>query len=101
MAKREQLTDERVRELITELGKEGIINEVEAEKLTKTRDFNEAKEVRENTPEPPTVTREKVTQESHVKFANAIEENNTDEALVLIWEVLTGVDVSNKEHIDD
>ena len=98
MPTRNQLTDERVRALITELGEAGIIHEDEAGNLTTTREFNEAREVREDTPEPPAVTRAKVLPETHQEFAKAQENGDTDEALSIIWEVLTGVDVREGEH---
>ncbi|AGF91211.1 hypothetical protein HAPG_00025 [Halorubrum phage GNf2] len=100
MPTRNQLTDERVRELIKELGEAGIIHEDEAEGLATTHEFNEAREVRKETSEPPAVSREKVTHETHERFATALESGNTNEALVTIWEVLTGVDVSEGEHED-
>lgn len=93
MPTRDQLTSERVRELITELGDAGIIDQNEAGQLNATREFNEAKEARETTPEPPAVSRAKVSPDSHSEFRDALDAGDTDAALSIIWDVLTGVDV--------
>ena len=98
MPTREQLTSERVRELITELGEAGIIDEGEAEQLTATREFNEARDVRETAPEPPAVTRAKVSPDTHAEFGEAYENENELEALGILWETLTGIDVREGEH---
>jgi len=94
MPTRDQLTDERVRELITELGDAGIIHEDEAGDLTATREFGEARSVRERTPEPPAVTRAKVSGDTHDEFRAAYD---GDEAIAIVWEVLTGVDVRGSD----
>ena len=93
MPTREQLTDERVRELITELGEAGIIHEDEAGNLTSTREFNEAREVRKNTPEPPAVSRAKVGGQTRQKFREHYAEGETDAAIAVIWEIITGENV--------
>lgn len=93
MPTREQLTDERVRELITELGEAGIIHEDEAGNLTTTREFNEAREVRKSTPEPPAVSRAKVGEQTRQKFREHYAEGETDAAIAVIWEIITGENV--------
>jgi len=90
MPTREQLTDERVRALITELGKAGIIHEDEAGKLTATREFQEAMEARQSTPKPPAVTRAKVSAATHREFQDARTAGDIQTQIDLIWHVLTG-----------
>lgn len=97
---REQLTAEKVNELIIELGEAGIIHEDEAGDLTTTRDFTEARSVRESTPKPAAVTRSKVSSESHREFSEALDAGNTEDALAHLWHVLTGVDIQNGERED-
>jgi len=94
MPTRDQLTDERVRELITELGEAGIIHEDEAAGMAGTREFGEAREIRETTPEPPAVSRDKVSGDTHDEFRAAYD---GDEAIAIVWEVLTGVDVRDRD----
>ena len=91
---REQLTDERVRELITELGGAGIIHEDEAGDLTTTREFDEASEVRQSTPEPPAVSRAAVSAATHQDFQNARSAGDIQTQIDLLWHVLTGRDPS-------
>ena len=94
MPTRDQLTDERVRTLITELGNAGIIHEDEAGGLTATREFNEASEVRKSTPEPPAVTRAAVSAATHQEFQDARTAGDIQTQIDLIWHVLTGRDPS-------
>ncbi|WP_256402419.1 hypothetical protein [Halorubrum salinum] len=94
MATRDQLTDERVRALITELGNAGIIHEDEAGQLAATREFEEASEVRESTPKPPAVTRTKVSAATHQEFQDARTADDLQTQIDLIWHVLTGRDPS-------
>lgn len=90
---REQLTDERVRELINELGEAGIIDKEEAMKMGSTRKFDEAREVRKSTPEPPAVSRAKVGEQTRQKFREHYAEGETDAAIAVIWEIITGENV--------
>ena len=94
MPTRDQLTQERVNELLKELGNAGIIDSDEAEGLRVTREFQEAEKCRKNTPEPKTVTREKVSDETHKKMRAAREEADLQQQIDIIYEVLTGVDPS-------
>ena len=91
---REQLNDERLRELITELGEAGIIHEDEAGRLTRTREFGEATEARKSTPEPSAVTRAKVGKATRQSFLAAYNSGDTEAALAVIWEILTGEDAT-------
>ena len=92
MPNRQQLTDERVRELIKELGDAGIIHEDEADDLTTTREFEEAREVRESTPEPPAVSRATVSADTHREFQDARTAGDLQAQIDLLWHVLTGRD---------
>lgn len=92
MPTREQLTHERVNALLKELGDSGIIDRSEAEGLTVTREFEEAEECRKNTPEPKTVTREKVSEDTHERMRDARNREDFQDQLDVIYEVLTGVD---------
>ena len=95
MPTREQLTHERVNELLKELGNAGIIDSDEAEGLRVTREFQEAEKCRKETPEPKTVTREKVSDETHEKMENARDEGDVQAQLDIIYEILTGRDLEN------
>ena len=97
MPTRSQITEERINELLTELGEAGIIHEGEAGQLTATREFNEASEVRKSTPEPQAVTRSKVSSESHREFERARSQDDIQKQIDLIWEVITGREVNNQE----
>jgi len=90
MPTREQLTHERINSLLKELGNAGIIDQDEAEGLRVTREFQEDEECRKNTPEPKTVTREKVSEETHENMKTAREENDLQGQIDVIYEVLTG-----------
>ena len=90
MPTREQLTHERVNALIEELGEAGIIDETESRGLTATRDFREAYDVKANTPEPPSVTRAKVSDHTRQEFVNARENDDIQAQLDIIFEILTG-----------
>jgi hypothetical protein len=93
MTKRDQLNKERITELLTELGQSGIIPEEEAKQLRETGHLGKAVDARKNTPEPSAVTRDKVSEESKKAFRDAYDAGNTEKALALVWETLTGDDV--------
>jgi len=95
MPTREQLTYERVNSLLKELGNAGIIDQDEAEGLRVTREFQDAEECRKNTPEPKTVTPEKVSEETHEEMLNAREEGDVQTQIGIIYEILTGRDLEN------
>jgi len=90
MPTREQLTDERVRELLKELGNSGIIPEEEAEDLCNTRNFDEAKECRRNTPQPQTITRKKVSDDTYAKLKENRENGDLQGQLDVLVEILLG-----------
>ncbi|MUW13924.1 hypothetical protein GJ633_04050 [Halorubrum sp. CBA1125] len=94
MPTRDQLTDERVRALIVELGKAGIIHEDEAGQLTATREFEEAAEVRQSTPNPPAVSRAAVSEQTQQEFQQARTDSDVQTQLDLLWHVVTGRDPS-------
>lgn len=90
MPTREQLTAERVRTLLKELQKGEIINPEEAEKLRKTREFNESEEIREKTPEPPALTRNKVEEETKKQFKQARSKENIQKQIDILFHIITG-----------
>lgn len=95
MATREQITHERLFALITELGEAGVISKEESDQLSNSVVFGQAEQARKNTPEPPAVTRKKVGDSTKTRFESAYESGDTMKALAVMWEVLTGEDVTN------
>ena len=95
MPTRDQLNQEKLDALLKELGDAGIIDSDEAEGLRVTREFQEAEKCRKETPEPKTVTREKVSDETHEKMVEARDESDFQAQLDIIYEILTGVDPSD------
>lgn len=95
MPTREQITYERLNALIEELGENGIIDESESDGLTRTRHLDEAQAVKESSPEPPAVTRSKVSRASREEFVTARDDGEIQKQLDILFEIVSG------EHPDE
>lgn len=90
-----QHNQHRLRQLIALLADEGVIHTEEGELFLDREDPREMHTVNSESAESPSVTRAKVDDETHRKFAKAYADGDQQEQFTLIWEVLTGVDVSD------